>query len=228
MENKSFEEAVLQNIENCFNLIQKKRFTESINFSDRQIDNFKNILKNRDLGNRNDEDYNISLVAAVFFQVMKDFSNLAINFKVGILLDEHEKLEKSWSLLIDCQERMVFVKSYYKGTNVIWLESRLNKLERAFNSIVNEGLYMSPVIIISKENCSICRKNIKACDHIPGSIYSGKICSSIAVNPQIRSIDIVKIPFDKRCRIWPWKIKEDYKIEACFMTFFRLDSFLYD
>lgn len=81
--------------------------------------------------------------------------------------------------------------------------------------------------------CNICNQDCRACSHIAGRLYNGKICSYQPVNPQPNHVAYVKIPKDLRCRVWSWQIKdnEDGSIridDACILTSFSVDDFLQD
>ena len=86
---------------------------------------------------------------------------------------------------------------------------------------------MSPEIMIEKEYCRICKDDARACLHIPGRLYDGKMCSTIPQHPQILSVSMVTIPQDPRCRVWPWQMKDNKEFHATVMTLFKIDDWLH-
>lgn len=140
--------------------------------------------------------------------------------------EDTSKIEDAWKNLCDAQERLSYVSTFINLTNLTWLIGHLNAIDAEFMRALGPGIYNSPEILIKKALCSVCGQNIKGCDHIPGHLYNGVLCASIAQEIEPKSVSIVKYPKDRRCRIWPWRSTGENQYRVILMTTFRLDDFL--
>ena len=135
--------------------------------------------------------------------------------------------------LCDCRERLEFVSHYFQGEVIERVIQDLNGLEEFFRDAFGNGYYCSPGIVLDGSICNICNQDFRACSHIAGRLYAGRICFYQPLNPQIDHVAIVKTPKDLRCRIWDWHIKdnEDKKTgitieNLCVLTTFSVNDFL--
>jgi len=137
--------------------------------------------------------------------------------------------EGIWGKLWDAKERLnIFLKHSVDRDILNFLFQLLDNLEYSFYDLFGKGFYMSPVTIIKKSACSICRKNIKDCQHIPGRFYDGMICKEIHTDIEFIGADIVSSPYDMRCRIWPWNFLTENKFEARILNLNTLDQFIFE
>jgi hypothetical protein len=61
--------------------------------------------------------------------------------------------------------------------------------------------FMSTGAIVEKARCSICGRDIEACDHVPGKAYMGQLCYQIIEKAKLLEVSLVDDPADKRCRV---------------------------
>ncbi len=121
----------------------------------------------------------------------------------------HEEIEQLWMRLLDCQERTEAVQGLIGGPGLDWLAVQISSAYDYFVRLFGAGeQFFSPVIIVKRESCSICGKDLRACSHRGGVIYDGKRCRGIVEEMEMRSCDLVKVPHDRRCRLWPWNYDE--------------------
>jgi len=141
----------------------------------------------------------------------------------------NERTESIWQMLWDTKERLDVFKIHYLDQNFLaGIFEQLDKLEYCFYNIYGKGIYMSPVTLIRKAECSICNINIKACDHIPGNLYDGRYCKEVIVDFELRGADFVESPYDMRCRVWPWNFIDQNHINVRIMNINVLDGFIHE
>lgn len=174
----------------------------------------------------NESNNNVAYTAGVLFQGLSEFILLA-----GLTRDEkwhleNKRTERIWGLMWNCIDRFNFVFIHFKNDNFKWIINRLNLLKENFVAIFGYGLFSSPEIMISKETCNICQKDVRACEHLNGKLYNGVMCSSVAEKFELRSVSLVRIPRDPRCRIWKWNMTEENTYGSIIMTLFRIDDWL--
>jgi len=140
---------------------------------------------------------------------------------------DEKKVESIWQALWDAKERLdVFDSHYAERETFAPIYRLLKKLELNFYDHFGKGVYFSPVIIVKRANCSICKRNIKACEHLPNNFYGGVRCKEIVEDMKFLGVDLVPSPHDMRCRVWPWNVTEDYKIQGRFMNLTQLDAWI--
>jgi len=110
------------------------------------------------------------------------------------------KYRESWDCLVDAQE-YVFVAlqiSDYPGVRNI--ETMLQSMEKCL--FPGWSYFMSPGIIETVGDCSICGKNMSECEHIEGKVYWGALCERVNTKQiAINHVAFVESPKDKRCII---------------------------
>ena len=136
--------------------------------------------------------------------------------------------------MCDCKERLEFASGYCRGDVIDQVRESVDGLEKFFRESFGDGTYTSPGIISDKLLCSICQKDSRACAHIPGRLYYGRICRYQLINPRLEHIALVKVPKEPRCRIWSWQVKDNLDGEGatldpiCILTTFSIDDFLWE
>jgi hypothetical protein len=170
-----------------------------------------------------DDDKSSVLLLGILCAAHRDFADCFDLLKKPFL--RFNEVELLWTRLIDCLERMDVVRGAIEGTGVDWLAAQVSG---AYDHVLQQfgpGLYCSPEIVVDRELCSICGKDYRACGHRAGVIYDGKRCRKLADGMELRSSSIVKIPVDRRCRIWPWNFdKETNRFSAKLLTTFDVDD----
>jgi hypothetical protein len=171
---------------------------------------------------------NKALVIGILFHGLKDFIELAETTCLPGWETKNELIEKAWEQMWDCRDRIEYASNFCHAKILDWVFSKIKSLEEYYLNRFGHGFYFSPEIFIKRELCSICNNDFRSCEHITNGIYNGVRCVVIPQDFEPRSVSIVTVPEDPRCRIWPWKIKENRIAQSCIMSFFRIDDFVYE
>ena len=139
---------------------------------------------------------------------------------------KNENVERAWELICDAKKRFGFCTGTIEGPSMEKARSFLASMEIFFLENFGSGYYSSPEILIKTTECSICGLDLIICEHIPGRIYAGKRCRSIAKDLELKAVSIVHNPHDPRCRIWPWHVKGADQIESCIIYAGAFDDFI--
>lgn len=75
----------------------------------------------------------------------------------------------------------------------------IDRLETLEQLVFPPQIFNSPGMIINSAECSICRKEYGACEHVKGRPYMGELCGRIIKDFVITEESIVDDPADKRC-----------------------------
>jgi hypothetical protein len=180
-----------------------------------------------------ENEYNKLLILLVLVKGLHDYTQLCHITTSGDWHENNATVEEVWIKLCDCRERIKFVSQFYQGEAIERVIKDSDGLEMFFRDVFGNGSYLSPGIIMDKYLCSICHEDSRACLHVAGKLYGGRICSYRPVNPQFDHVAIVKVPKDRRCRIWSWHIQdrnegEGSTMKAPVLTTFSVDDFLRD
>jgi len=176
-------------------------------------------------------EYDKLLVLLVLVKGLHEYIELCQTTKCRSWHENNLTVEQVWFKLCDCEERLNFVANYCQSTATEKIFQDLEGLKNFFQEAFGSGTYLSPGMIADKNLCSICHRDARACSHVEGRLYDGRVCFYQPVNPQANHVAIVKIPKDPRCRIWSWRVKdndegEGVKFEAPVLSSFRVDNFL--
>lgn len=213
-------------------LMKKKHYNEAAQLCIDFLENYGSAFKSRTL-EIDEERYNKLFILLVFFKGLHEYVQLCQITNDRNWYKDHTTVENVWIKLCDCRERLQFSSQCCQGEVIDRVFSGLDGLEEFFRNVFGEGSYLSPGIVADVSLCSICNQDCRACSHVAGRLYNGKICFYQPVNPQLNHVALVKTPKDLRCRIWSWHIKdnEDESIRidnACILTSFSVDDFLQD
>ena len=217
-----------ESIQKWYDFIQVRNLNDAISLCQYQIAAYKDLLKSRNWANANESDYDNIFIISITFKAFQDYSELG---KITIRPkweEENSNVEEVWLKLWDAKDRLDFVHGRLQSRVVNRIRENLEELLDQYKINFGHGLYASPEILIKKETCSICNKDIRACSHVTGRLYDGSICRGVAEDFELKTISLVTVPKDPRCRIWPWKEKEERVFEMIAMTFFQVDDFLND
>jgi hypothetical protein len=202
-----------------------KDFEKAKVIADLNTEKLKQIVINRHLGKKHDL-YNSFTTFSIFFKVLSEFTEIAILTKNEEWYNENKTVESVWNLMWNCRQRLDFIKKHYEGNITEYLSERIDSLEKLFLQLVGEGVYSSPVIEMKGLQCNICFENFRRCSHERQYIYNGIICNPIPIAPKILTSDLVQVPKDPRCRLWPWQMEKDMVFETCMKTFLEIDDFM--
>lgn len=179
-------------------------------------------------------EYSIMLVVLIFVRGLFDCAHLC--WLVDNRLDwdkNHELLESVWIRMCDVRDRLTFSYPYCRCRAIEWALCSLARLEEYYFTRFGAGSYVSPGIESDGCLCSICSKDIRACDHVPGRLYNGTFCSAEPIDPSPTHVALVDSPADRRCRIWPWNIENTQdnsglNLSVMVMCSFSIDGFLFE
>ena len=175
------------------------------------------------------EDKNYAHVGAVFVRGLYDYIQIRTVLADKNWIKDTNLLDYVWVKFWDCKERFEYAKQIVGGDFVEHLSILLDDIAAFYETNFGPGTYLSPDILIRREECSICGNDFRACSHISGRLYGGDLCCAIAKDFTARSVSIVNHPKDPRCRLWPWNYdRTNHTFKGAVMTSFRLDDFLFD
>ncbi len=213
-------------------LMIRKQYQEAESICIEFIEEYGSLFGNRILEIEEDE-YNNLLILLILVKALQEYVQLCKTTKNPDWHEDKPTVESVWIKLCDCRERLEFVSHYFQGEVIERVIQDLNGLEEFFRDAFGNGYYCSPGIVLDGSICNICNQDFRACSHIAGRLYAGRICFYQPLNPQIDHVAIVKTPKDLRCRIWDWHIKdnEDKKTgitieNLCVLTTFSVNDFL--
>lgn len=214
----------LERFDAWFNHFKHQQYPECDEISDSHVQLCNKILTEKTWDS--EEENNISYITGVLFAGLKEFVQLAQLTKDRKWHLDQPRTENVWNLLWNCDERFGFCDTYFKHEDFTWILRILKELKKDFILHFGPGLYSSPEILFKNETCSICQKDTRACLHISGKLYNGIMCYSMPQEVQLRSVSIVKIPRDPRCRIWAWNFNDDNTYSTPIYIFFTIDDWL--
>lgn len=229
----------LTNLENYFGdffqkwefYFRKKQYLICDLLSIETLDFLKNIYINRTFGEgkKEGEAYSLIYLYLILTKALIDVLDL-VKLTEDVKWSQDSQLtELIWGKLWDAKERLDIFLEHIIDKNILqFLLTLLDNLEYNFYDIFGKGLYVSPVTIIKRSECSICGKNIKGCDHIVGRFYNGIKCKQIHTDIELQNVDIVSSPYDMRCRIWSWNFTSKNKFKVRILSFNPLDKFIFE
>jgi hypothetical protein len=138
-------------------------------------------------------------------------------------------VEAMWSALCDAVARLDHAAAYLNHPTLDSSLRTLAAVREEIDSRFGRGVYVSPVLVVEKFLCSVCGEDHRRCAHIVNRLYGGVRCIKVPTRLlRLASVDIVEVPEDPRCRIWPWNRTDDppgFK-NICVITSFRPDDYL--
>jgi hypothetical protein len=186
----------------------------------------KKILQNRLWDSENEN--NTAYSTGTLFKGLTEFVQLAELTRDQKWHNDFKKIETIWSLIWNCTDRLQFCSNYLNPDGLTWILKILQGLKDDFDKHFGYGIYASPDILIKKEICSVCKKDIRACMHINGKLYNGIMCLSIPQETEMKSVSLVTVPRDPRCRLWSWNMTKDDTYTTAILVLFRIDDWLID
>jgi len=176
-------------------------------------------------------DMDVAFIGAVFLRAVYDHTILVEMVAESNWIENHDKVETIWGRFCNCRDRFEFAADSIHGPIADQVSRFLAIVENTFLEHFGSGHYMSCELIFEKMVCSICQSDIRSCEHIPGRLFSGKICTMQPTGaitfPENGSCgSLVTVPRDPRCRIWPWNFDSERKADIMFMSAFRIDDFM--
>lgn len=208
-------------------LHDERKYNECEDLCTSFVDNLKHSYKQKQLKNK--EEYTYAYIFLILAKGLQNIAELVPLTKEAYWPEDNKKTEIIWCKLWEAKERLSYFKNHWLGDDILSeIIEPLDRLESYFYDTFGVGLYFSTDIIIKKALCSICGQNIKGCEHLAGNIYGGIPCKEIVKDMLFESVSIVRSPYDMRCRIWPWNMKEDRTVTGMIMSLNTIDSFIFE
>lgn len=223
MEKSSFNDECLNRVQYWYKSFYKKDYVECDRISEEQIKISREVLQNRTFGDSSTE-YDTAFVMGVLFKGFIEFTQLALLTRDTEWPKDQQRTESIWQLMCNCIDRFDFCRKILLSSDFNMQLESLEGLRQNFLQNFGNGIYASPEIYIKKEICSICEQDTRACLHLPGNLYNGKMCYSVPQDMEMKTVSLVTIPRDPRCRMWHWNLKEDNTITGAILTLFRIDD----
>jgi len=220
-----FNEYCISKIENWFKFFKSKDYTACNEITTVHVNLCKQILDEEQFGD-SEEANNLAYITGVLFKGFSEYVQLAEFTRNSGWAADNKKTEEIWNLMWNCYDRFKFCKGKFFAEDFDKMLVTLDKLKENFIGNFGHGLYSSPEILIKKEICSICEQDSRACLHFTGQLYNGVMCYSVAQKFDLKSVSLVTVPRDPRCRMWLWNLKEDNTISGAIMVLFRIDDWL--
>lgn len=172
---------------------------------------------------------NAALLYGILVRGLQNSGDLAEIMGEKDVSKDTDKIERAWTLLCDAQDRLGYASRFIDLDPLTWIVKYINSVDYQFSSNFGPGMFMSPEILVHKERCSVCAKDLRCCEHIVGALYGGVRCTGIVEGGiELRTVAVVTNPKDRRCRIWPWRFTADNRCEVPIATTFRVDDFVDD
>lgn len=226
-----FEENALSTLPQCISYIKSNEMDKAISEAQIFIDKCKNVI-NTERDSHCFELSNEALLFGILFRGIQDFANLKKMTDPLDWIRNTELIEQVWVEMWDCKDRLEYTYPLIKMLDLEWIFNDINSLYQVFYQNFGHGLYVSISFLAQRMICNICGQDIRACEHLPGMIYSGKVCGNIPQGITCNHVLLTQHPNDPRCRIWPWKKgkesneKEKSTYDVCILSFFMLDDFV--
>lgn len=176
------------------------------------------------------EEANELFIFAMVVRTHLDYQKILRNTQDKKWYQDEADIERIWDNLCDLNDRLSYLAGKAEGDTISEMRRKAEIIDNWFSANFGSGLYSSPEMVCKIVECSICSNNIKSCHHIPGRLYDGIRCVEIPKDCELRSVSLVKVPRDKRCRIWPWQLEENddgtLTSKVKIMSVFRIDDFI--
>jgi hypothetical protein len=203
--------------------LDAREYTRAREIAVDAVEHFKLLLQD---SAASDDSLNTAFYSAVLFRGLFDYATLAEDTASPTWQSDRGAIQKVWRVLCDCRDRISYVAHNASGKIFTHIFAALEKVEAWYVHQFGNGVYSSPEILVKSELCSICDKDLRCCDHIPGNVYRGRRCYGIPQDIELESFAMVQVPHDRRCRIWPWQVRDDVASDILLFTTFRIDDFL--
>lgn len=142
---------------------------------------------------------------------LRDVANLELIMANSSWISYPKAVVAAWQLSHDANERLRCLGNIDSDTR----SKCLNAIRRVWTSIqerYGEGLYNSCEFVFDSLVCTICKSDLRGCDHIPGRWYEDQLCQGRAEGIELVASSLVRNPRDPRCRIWPWQWDESLSV----------------
>jgi hypothetical protein len=145
----------------------------------------------------------------VFLNGLRDFANLKLILAREDWIDYPNAVEEAWRLAHDAKDRLTGGHSGLSEGSKAHFKAELNQFFEQIREQFGPGVYCSWEMTCKSMTCSVCGMDVRGCNHISGRWYDGTLCEYHVTGGEVTSISVVDRPKDPRCRIWPWKLKQE-------------------
>lgn len=219
------EERAFSTLPKCIAHIKSNEFGEAVSETQTFIEKCKNIIiTERDAHYLEYSDE--ALLLGIIFRGIQNFANLKQMTLSPDWIKYPESIEQVWVEMWDCKDRLEYAHPVVKAFGLEWIFDDINSLYTIFNRTFGHGLYASLGFMVEKMTCSICGQDIRAREHLPGRIYSGKVCGGVPSGITTDHALLTEHPKDPRGRVWFWNEIKEHAYSADILHFFGLDDFM--
>lgn len=175
-----------------WNIDDKKAVTDQITEFLEVANEYKEQVRNRSSATSANRILALECVAGCWLEEIEMWVNI-----------EKKEYDEAWDHLISSQDwaESVAVADQFIGEKFS-IDRRINRLSAIETVVFPEQVFVSPGMVLTTGDCSICDEPYEECNHFKGLAYNGEFCK--AKIEQIQSADhlaIVDEPEDKRARV---------------------------
>ena len=157
-----------------------------------EIENFRKAA----IAEENENAANYYWCIRQIYKIQKSYLDMFKNLKSKEYENAWNALERTDIELSFLEQNVEYLNPYTGKFNLEHIKKTIANYEKLFPYFI----FSSREGIIKKEECSICGKTVKlrgGCNHKPGKLYMGEMCSRKITDYQIIAISLVRDPFDK-------------------------------
>jgi hypothetical protein len=109
-----------------------------------------------------------------------------------------DRPDDAWNELINAQNNLAFAARSHASLQHV--TNNFRKLLMIEQLVFPPQSFMSIGSIVRSEECSICGRDYRICEHIVGKPYMGQLCAISVKDVEVEEVSWVDEPGDKRCR----------------------------
>lgn len=115
---------------------------------------------------------------------------------------KNETWDEAWDALVTAQESAEEAQGIHEIALKLNVKNHRRKLLTIEKFVFPPQVFLSPGMVVSEFECSICGDDYEECKHIENQAYSGEVCKRIVRDiAGFREVSIVDDPADKRARV---------------------------
>ena len=138
----------------------------------------------------------------VGLNALLDIANLCIIFCEKNWVKCPAAVEAAWDLIQDARNRL---SSLHLDPDFLpYCHIRIDAAADLIDHSFGKGLYASWEMEFDGYTCTVCNRDIRSCDHVPGRWYGNSQCKCVPEGGRPIAVALVENPHHVRCRIWPW------------------------
>ena len=177
-------------------IIHRFKITEKeLNYFEKPLDD----LLNKAIKHNNEKISFLCWEYLTCIKIIKKYYFIFDLLKKRNYYDAWKGLEQNEILILDLKRNQIDLKNYKL---ISYIEEYIPK----FQALYPYKLFISPEYYVTQMRCGICNKivdPINGCNHIPGRVYLGKICTQIVEEGTIKTTAVVENPQQKYSVMFP-------------------------